>query len=124
LSLFQGAGRLGFEVSDDKVSVFIQQIAFSLIAKVPEAIESLSQVHVQIFIEAHVTDAEFSAYVLVTIPYGFQIQGHHPATHDGVFMFDPFLLELKNFGFRKLDASHRGPPLLGSIVTKERNLIH
>ena len=106
-------------MSDDNVSVFIQQIAFSLVTKVPEAIESLFQVQVQVFIEAHMSNVEFTTDLFVTIPRGFHVQSHHPATDNGVFMFYPFFLELKDLGFRKWDAPHTGPPVLGSWYPKD-----
>jgi len=108
-------------MSDDNVSVFIQQVAFSLVAKVLEAIESFFQVQVQVFIETHMTNAEFATDLFVTIPHCFQVQGHHPATDNGVFMPYPFFLELKDLGFRECDAPHRGPPVLEPWYPKDAN---
>jgi hypothetical protein len=78
----------------------------------------LFQVQVQVFIEAHVTNVEFTTDLFVTIPHGFQVQSHHPATDDGMFMPYSFFLELNDLGFRKWDAPHPGPPVLGSWYPK------
>jgi hypothetical protein len=84
---------MGLKVSDDNVAVFVEEIAFTMVAKAFEPIESFVHVEIQIFVEAYVTDVELTADVLVAIAPGLQIQGHHSAAHNGMFVLQTFLLE-------------------------------
>lgn len=98
-------------MSDDHVSVFIQQVASASVAKAPESFEALIDVPVQIMAQADLADVQLSADVLVPMADSFQVESHHTSAHYGMIMFETFCFELADLIFRKMEASHAWAPL-------------
>jgi len=107
-------------VSDDDVTVFVKEIAFSSVAKVFEAFEPFIHVLIQIIPEAQTANVKLIADVFMLPPDGLQIESRHASAHNRMFMMDTAFIELSDLVFRKLDASHWRAPRYGHKVSENR----